>query len=145
MPAASRNPVTELLIKIHPWIYRVSGGRILGSMGGTPILLLTSIGHKSGEPRTNALMYLDRGERWVVAGSWAGEPKHPFWYLNLKKSPDATLQIGRRVVAVRAREAIGEERNRLWQETVEQDPSFAVYEERTRGIREIPMIVFEPR
>lgn len=143
MPAASANPVTELLFRIHPWIYRTFKGRILGSMGGTPIFLLTTTGRRSGQPRSNALMYVDRGDSWVVAASYAGEPRHPAWYLNLRKEPGATLQIRERVIPVCAREAHGEERERLWGEIVAQDPSFEVYVDRTRGIREIPVIVFE--
>jgi hypothetical protein len=53
MPAALRNAITELFFRIHPWIYRKTGGRILGRFGGTPVLLLTTRGRKSGEPRTN--------------------------------------------------------------------------------------------
>jgi deazaflavin-dependent oxidoreductase (nitroreductase family) len=145
MPAARRNAATELFFRIHPWIYRKTGGRVLGRMGPSPILLLSSVGHKSGQPRTNALMHLDRGDSWVVAASWAGEPRHPHWYLNLRAHPEVTIQVRNRVIPVIARETEGDERDRLWAEIVAQDESFAVYEERTRGVREIPVVVFEPR
>jgi len=62
MPAAKNNAFMRLLFRVHPWIYRKSGGRILGKMGGTPILLLNTIGRKSGAPRTNVVMYLERGD-----------------------------------------------------------------------------------
>jgi deazaflavin-dependent oxidoreductase (nitroreductase family) len=90
-------------------------------------------------------MYLDRGDSRAVAASWAGEPKHPIWYLNSLAHPEATIQVGDRHVPVRARELDGDERALVWKETVAQDPSFAVYEERTRGIREIPVVLLEPR
>ena len=144
MPAARRNAITEFFFRIHPWIYRKSGGRILGHFGKTPILLLETLGRKSGQTRTNGLMYLDRGDSWAVAASWAGEPKHPLWYLNLVAQPEATIQMGGRRVAVRARELAGDERAVVWKEIVTQDPGFAVYEERTRGIREIPVVLLEP-
>lgn len=145
MPAARRNAITERFFRIHPWIYRKTGGRILGRFGGTPVLLLTTRGRKSGEPRTNGLLYFDLGDHWAVAASWAGEPKHPAWYLNLLADPDATIQIRDRRVPVRARELEGEERALVWKEIVAKDPSFAEYDERTRGIREIPVVVLEPR
>jgi deazaflavin-dependent oxidoreductase (nitroreductase family) len=145
MPAARRNALTELFFRIHPWIYRKTGGRVLGRFGGTPVLLLTTRGRKSGEPRTNGLLFLDRGDHWAVAASWAGEPKHPAWYLNLQADPDATIQIRNRRIPVRARELEGEERALVWKEIVAKDPSFAEYEERTHGIREIPVVVLEPR
>ena len=145
MPAARRNALTEAFFRIHPWIYRKTGGRVLGRLGKSPVLLLTTRGRKSGQPRTNGLMYLDRGDSWAVAASWAGEPKHPLWYLNLMAHPEATVHVGDRRVPVRARNLDGDERAILWKEIVAQDPSFAVYEERTRGVREIPVVLLEPR
>ena len=145
MPAARRNAVTEFLFRIHPWIYRKTGGRVLGKLGGSPVLLLHTHGRKTGQPRTNGLIYLDRGESWAVAASWAGEPKHPVWYLNLMARPDVEIQVRDRLIPVRARELEGEERHRVWREIVEQDPGFSVYEERTRGVREIPVVLLESR
>ena len=144
MPAARRNAVTEFLFRIHPWIYRKTGGRILGRFGKTPILLLETRGRKSGATRTNGLAYVERREGWAVAASWAGEPKHPYWYLNLVAQPEATVQVRDRRIPVRARELDGDERTNVWREIVDQDPGFAVYEERTRGIREIPVLLLEP-
>lgn len=145
MPAARRNAISELFFRVHPWIYRKTGGRILGRIGKAPVLLLTTRGRKTGQPRTNGLLYLDRGDHWVVAASWAGEPRHPVWYLNLREHPDVTIQIHDRHIPVRARQLEGDQRALVWKEIVAQDPSFAEYEERTRGIREIPVIALEPR
>lgn len=145
MPAARRNAITEFFFRIHPWIYRKTSGRILGRLGKMPILLLETRGRKSGQTRTNGLMYVERGDTWAVAASWAGEPKHPLWYLNLVAQPEATIQVGGRRIAIRARELEGDERALVWKEIVAQDAGFAEYEERTHGIREIPVIVLEPR
>jgi deazaflavin-dependent oxidoreductase (nitroreductase family) len=145
MPAASRNIVTETLFRMHPTIYRRTGGKVGGKMGKLPILLLNTRGRKSGLPRTNGLMYTQHGDSWAVAASWAGEPKHPLWYLNLVAEPDVTIEIDGKEVPVRARELEGEERDEVWQKIVAQDDGFAVYEERTRGIREIPVILLERR
>lgn len=144
MPAASRNAVTEFFFRIHPWIYRKSGGRILGKLGGDPILLLNTIGRRSQLPRTNGLVYIEHNNGWLVAASWAGEPKNPIWYLNLMAQPDVTVQVGGRVVSVRARDLEGSERDMGWQKIIQQDPSFAEYETRTRGIRQIPVVFLEP-
>jgi len=143
MPAASRNVVTELFFKIHPWIYRKSGGRILGKLGNSPILMLNTIGRRSGLSRTNGLVCVQEENGWLVAASWAGEPKHPIWYLNLKANPEATVQVRDRTTRVRARDLQGEERELGWKKIVEQDPSFAEYEDRSRGIREIPVVLLE--
>jgi deazaflavin-dependent oxidoreductase (nitroreductase family) len=145
MPVARRVALTEAFFRIHPWIYRKTGGRIPGRFGKTPILLLTTRGRKSGQPRTHGLLYLDRGDRWAVAASWAGEPEHPLWYLNLMAQPDATIQVGSRRIPVRARALEGAERALVWKEIVAQDASFAEYEKRTRQIREIPVVMLEPR
>lgn len=145
MPAARRNAITELFFRIHPWIYRKTNGRVLGRLGNAPILLLETLGRKSGLTRTNGLVYLDRGDSWAGAASWAGEPKHPVWYLNLMAHPEVTIQVQDRRVRVRARELEGAERESVWKEIVAQDPGFAEYEKRTRGVREIPVVVFEPR
>lgn len=144
MPAASRNAVTELFFRIHPWIYRKTGGRVLGKLGGDPVLLLNTRGRRSGLPRTNGLVYVEHDGGWIVAASWAGEPKHPIWYLNLMAHPEVTVQLRDRLVPVRARELEGAARERGWAKILALDPSFAEYEQRTRGIREIPVVYLEP-
>jgi len=144
MPAASRNAVTEFFFRIHPWIYRKSGGRVLAKLGGDPVLLLNTIGRRSGQSRTNALAYVEHEGGWIVAASWAGEPKHPIWYLNLMAHPDVTVQVRDRLISVRARDLKGDERDRGWEKILDMDPSFKKYEERTRGIREIPVVLLEP-
>ncbi len=145
MPVARRNKLSELFFRWHPWIYRKSRGRVLGRFGDSPVLLLNTRGRRSGQPRTNGLIYLDRGDSWAVAASWAGEPKHPVWFLNLMAQPDVEIQIRDRLIPVHARALEGDERARVWDEIVEQDPGFRVYEERTAGIREIPVVLFETR
>ncbi len=142
MPAVRRTRLMELFWKVHPWIYRASRGRILGRMLGMPVLLLTTTGRKSGIDRTTPLMYLPKGERRVVIASYAGEPRHPAWFLNLKTNPRAKIQVRGERLAVIAREAEGEERARLWSEVVESESGYAEYERRTS--RRIPVVVLEP-
>ncbi len=111
-------------------------------MLGMPVLLLTTTGRKSGQPRSNALLYLPEGEACVVIASNAGEPRHPAWWLNLAADPKAQLQRAGQLTAVVAREAVGDERARLWSKWLDKEPSYAVYEQRTS--RKIPVVVLEP-
>ena len=141
--AATKNAVVELFWKIHPTLYRWTGGRVGGKMMGLPVLLLTTRGRRSGEPRTKALMYLPRGDDFVVIASYLGEPKHPAWWLNLTANPDAEVLVGGRTVHVRAREAEGEERAALWGDVVARTPDYDEYQKRTR--RRIPVVVLQPK
>lgn len=142
MPAVRRTRSMELVWKIHRWLYRTSGGRVGGRMMGMPVLLLTTTGRKTGEPRTSPLMYFPEGDACVVIASNAGEPQHPAWWLNLRADPHATMQRGREVARVRAREAAGEERSRLWAKLIQLDRSYETYRQRTT--RQIPVVLLEP-
>jgi deazaflavin-dependent oxidoreductase (nitroreductase family) len=137
-----RTPIVDLFWKVHPWLYRVSGGRLLGELVGMKVLLLTTTGAKSGVSRTTALTYLEAGDAYVVIGSFLGEPRHPAWVHNLRAQPRATVQVGARRLAVRAREARGGEREKLWARLVALQPDYRAYESRTD--REIPVVVLEP-
>lgn len=141
-PAIRRNKLVEVIWRVHRFVYRLSGGRIGGSAVGLPVLMLTTRGRKSGEPRTSVLTYLPKGRSAVVFASNAGEPKHPAWWLNLVADPHAQVQIGRTVTPMTAREADGAERQRLWEELLRASPSYAEYEQRTT--RRIPVVVLEP-
>ena len=143
MPAVKRTKLMEVIWRIHPWLYRVSGGRIGGTIMKLPVLLLTTTGRKTGEPRTCALMYLPHGDACVVIASYAGEPRHPSWWLNLRANPSATIQRRNQVTRVVAREAQDDERQRLWDAVVERESGYAVYAQRTT--RRIPVVVLEPR
>ena len=140
--AVRRTPIVDLFWKVHPWLYRVSGGRLLGRLVGMNVLLLTTTGAKSGVSRTTALTYLEAAGAYVVIGSFLGEPRHPAWVHNLRANPRGTVQLGARRIAVRAREARGEERARLWAQLVALQPDYRAYESRTD--REIPVVVLEP-
>ena len=108
---------------------------------GLPVLLLTTKGRKSGASRTSPLMYLPRGENFVVIASYLGEPRHPAWFLNLSAEPTADVQIGKVHHRVRAREAEGAEREELWRSVVAKTPDYVEYQKRTS--RRIPVVVLE--
>jgi len=124
-------------------LYRLSNGRIGGSLAGSPVLLLTTTGRKSGQSRTAPVVYLADGERQIVIGSNAGHSNAPAWSLNLKANPEAEVEIGRERRPVRARVAEGEERAGLWRKINEQYSGFDDYEARTD--REIAVFVLEAR
>jgi deazaflavin-dependent oxidoreductase (nitroreductase family) len=108
---------------------------------GAPILILTTTGRRSGEPRLRPLIFGEDDGRYVVVASQGGAPRHPDWYLNLRDDPDVHVQIRGERFAARARTAEGEERERLWRRMAEIWPPYDDYRRRTD--REIPVVVLE--
>jgi deazaflavin-dependent oxidoreductase (nitroreductase family) len=127
--------------RLHRWLYRLSGGRFGSRLGPWSALLLVTRGRKSGERRTAGLNYLTGDGRLVVVGSYAGEDRHPAWWLNLLADPRAEVQVGKARYPVTARELEGADRDRMWARVVETDPSYAEYQRRTT--RRIPVVVLE--
>lgn len=128
----------------HAWIYRTSGGRVGRRIPGVraPMLLLTHVGAKSGTERQLVLMYVDADDDDVaIVASKGGNARHPAWYHNLRANPETTVIIGHDKRNVRAREASGEERERLYERANEAWGGFDEYADRTE--RTIPVIVLE--
>jgi proline iminopeptidase len=126
----------------HVQRYRETGGEVGHRWKrGSKILLLTTKGRKTGEPRTTPLIYEEDGDRYVIVASQGGAPTHPGWYRNLTKDPDVELQVLDEVFPARARTAGGEERERLWKLVNQQWPDYDAYQ--TRTDREIPVVVLE--
>ena len=130
-----------VLSRIHAAVYRASRGFVGGRIQG-PVLLLTTVGRKTGLPRTTPLLYVNTGPGRAVIASYGGDPRYPQWWLNLKANPKPNAQIKSARIAVRAREAFGEERDRLWLEFVSMYPGYMGYEQRTN--RRFPIAVLEP-
>jgi len=139
-------PVDPLIIKtmaaIHEFWYRLTGGVLGGSIMGRPILLLTTTGRKTGAQRTTPLMYLEDGEKLVIIASNGGNPRHPAWWLNLEKNPQAEVQLRSEKRRVKAEEATGEERERLWRAVVETYSGYEGYQKTTD--RQIPVVILRP-
>jgi deazaflavin-dependent oxidoreductase (nitroreductase family) len=123
--------------------FRANEGRVGGRFEGRPMLLLHHVGRRSGRERVNPLVAqpLERG--WAVFASAGGRPEDPEWYRNLMAAPETVIEFGTAVHPVRAREAEGEERDRIWDRQVREMPGFGEYEERAG--RRIPVVVLEPR
>jgi deazaflavin-dependent oxidoreductase (nitroreductase family) len=126
----------------HMRRYRETGGEVGHKWKrGSKVLLLTTKGRKSGEPRTKPLIYEQDGDRYVIVASKGGAPEHPDWYRNLDKDPGVELQVLDDVFPARARTAEGEERARLWELVNRQWPDYDSYQ--TKTDREIPVVVLE--
>ena len=141
---AFARPVIRAMSALNTWVYKLSGGRVGGRfLRGAPILLLTTRGRKSGQPRTTPLLYLADGSRVVVVGSQGGMPSHPLWYRNLVANPDVEVQTGRERRAMRARTASPDEKRALWPRLTDMYRDFDDYQKRTA--RDIPVVILEPR
>lgn len=141
-PARRSNTGARIFTGIHTFFYRLSGGRIGGRFGKSPVLLLTTTGRKTGKQRTTPLLYLKDGDNLVLVASYGGAPTHPVWWLNLQAKPEAEVEIGRQKLRVTARQANAEERARLWPLLVAMYPSYAEYQKKTT--REIPVVILHP-
>jgi deazaflavin-dependent oxidoreductase (nitroreductase family) len=130
--------------RVNVWSFRLSGGRIGGRFRyGAPVLLLTTLGRKSGRRRTLPLIYLEEGKQLMVVASQGGVPTHPLWYHNLQANPDVQVEIGREVREMTARTATDDEKRRYWPRLVEIYPDYDDYQARTT--RDIPVVVLYPR
>ena len=123
--------------------FRSRGGRVGGNFEGAPILLMHTVGAKTGEERVTPVMYLADGERWVVFASSAGAPNSPGWYHNLVAKPDMAIEVGTETIDIRATIASPEERGPLYARQAAAYPQFGEYEKRT--LRKIPVVIFTRR
>lgn len=129
-------------IRIQVYFYRRSGGKRMGRLRGMPILLLTTVGRKTGKLRVTPVMYLIDGRNYVVTASNNGADEYPAWFLNLKSNPRITIEVDSMRQDVIAHQASMEDQSRLWPQLVERAPFFEDYQKRTK--REIPMLILEP-
>jgi deazaflavin-dependent oxidoreductase (nitroreductase family) len=129
----------------HVFIYQATHGLIGHRVPfAPPMLLLDHVGARSGRLRTAPLAYVrDDAGAYVVVASKGGHPRHPAWFHNLRAHPETTIQVGARRLAVRARVATPEERERLWPRAVAAWGPFESYQRRTQ--RQIPLVILEPR
>jgi deazaflavin-dependent oxidoreductase (nitroreductase family) len=124
-------------------MYRVTNGRLGGEMRGFKVLILNTIGRKSGKVHSNTVGYFMREDGYLIVGSNGGLSTHPAWFHNLKANPKFTIQVKEKVMEVHARILSGEERASLWQWVIETAPAFADYEKQTT--REIPLVLLQPQ
>lgn len=121
--------------------FRSNGGRVGGQFEGAPIILVHTVGAKTGAPRVNPMVYQAVGDDFAVFASYAGAPNNPAWSHNLVADPQVTVEVGTDTVTVTARVTKGDERERIWSKQKAAMPGFAEYEETTS--RQIPVVVLE--
>jgi deazaflavin-dependent oxidoreductase (nitroreductase family) len=134
----------KIMNSVNRIIQRVSGGRMGWELGGMPVLELTTIGRKSGQPRTTLLtspVVLD--DAWVVVASRGGDDTHPAWFLNLRDNPQVTVSVkGAKPREMTAHVASAAERAALWPRVTADHKNYAEYQEKTD--REIPLVILAP-
>jgi deazaflavin-dependent oxidoreductase (nitroreductase family) len=118
--------------------FRANGGKV---SGWHPLLLLTTIGAKSGQQHTTPLGYSTDGDHIIVIAADSGAPRHPAWYHNLVANPEALVELGRERFRMRAVVAEGKERERLFNQHAERAPWIVEYQAKTP--RQIPVVVLE--
>ena len=128
----------------HTLVYRLTGGMVGSHLPLTQVhvLLLTTTGRRSGEPRTTPVVYFHQGKSLVIVASDRGMGRYPEWYWNLQLNPQAGIQVGRNRQRVYAKEARPEERRLLWPLLTEMLPLLALYQESTT--RELPVVILHP-
>jgi len=128
----------------NTWIYRISGGRIGGRfLRGAPVLLLTTIGRKTGQPRTSPLLYLEDDGCIILVASKGGMSHSPLWFHNLEANPRCEVEIGSEKIAMVSRRASAEEKQRLWPKLVAMYKDYDDYQARTE--RDIPVLILTRR
>ena len=125
-------------MQMHTWVYRTSGGRLMGEVLGTRVLLLSTTGRKTGCSHTVPLGSVSDGENHVVVASNGGKHWHPAWWLNLKSNPEALIEVGSQQIHVVAHQAHDDEGARLGLYF----PWLQSYQKRTN--REIPVVILRP-
>jgi F420H(2)-dependent quinone reductase len=135
-------PGTSAWARKQAETYEESGGTKAATLSGKPIIVLTSVGAKTGKLRKTALMRVEHDGAYAVVASRGGAAKNPTWYHNLKKNPHVELQDGETTRDYRAREVTGDEKATWWKRALEVWPAYADYQKKTK--RQIPVFVLEP-
>jgi deazaflavin-dependent oxidoreductase (nitroreductase family) len=133
-----RHPVLKLATHVHSSLFRATGGRFGRNIRGAPVLVLETLGRKSGKLRSVPLLFVEDNGDWVVMASSGGDPRHPAWFMNLEAEPHATVitEAGRQSVAATVTD--GDERERLFGRLAGIYRGFESYRDRTT--REIPVV-----
>lgn len=129
---------------LHRSVIRLSRGRVAGSLAGMPVVILETVGRKSGETRRTMLTApVVDGETVVLVASYGGDSRHPAWYLNLSANPDVTIVRDGVRTPMRARTATAEEKADLWPRITKAYRGYAGYQKRTD--RDIPVVLVTRR
>lgn len=134
--------IFRFFMTIYVFLYRLTGGKFGSQVQGLPVLLLTTIGRRTGKRRVTPLGYVEHDGSYVITATNAGFDTHPAWFHNLKSHPQVALQIGDKQLTAMAELPDPTLRRRLWARFVERAPGYGAYERRTA--REIPIVLLRP-
>lgn len=127
--------------RLHSWLYRLTSGVFTGLASGTPVLLITTTGRKSGRQFTTPLLFLPDSADLVVVASYAGRNQDPGWWKNLQANPQGRVQVGAHRWSVRAEQASEETKQRLWTVFCRYYPPYQDYQRKTSRV--IPLVVLK--
>ena len=136
-------PYLKFFSSLNQVIYRWTGGRVMGKLGGRDVMLVTMTGAKSGKTRVIPLMHVPYEDGVIIVASLGGAPGNPVWFNNLVVNPDIEVQYKSNKMNLRARRATDEEKKAVWPICCEHYPDYDVYQKRTE--RNIPVFIAEPR
>ncbi len=141
MPTWQRCLIAWFFVPVHRFLFRLSGGRLLGRLEGTEVLILVTKGRKSGKQRISPLLYFRFGEAGdlVIVASNYGLDHHPAWYLNVVADPNVVVEIRGERFSAMARVVRGDDRTALFDRVVSANSRFATYRASTE--REIPIVM----
>lgn len=136
--------ILKSVINTWAYLYRISGGRILGTFKGAPVMLLTVRRRKSGTDQTVPVLYIKVGKEFVTIGGNNGSPKHPAWYFNVSSATEVTLLVGNQTIKTRPQviEVDSPEYLSLWKTAVAAYSGYAEYQSKTT--RRLPIVKFTP-
>jgi F420H(2)-dependent quinone reductase len=133
----------KFFMGLQVFIYRLTGGKLGGSMGKFKVLILTTKGRKSGKILSNPVGYFERDGKYIIVASNGGADKNPSWYYNIKSNPnDVTIQVNEKIMRVTPEIVLGEQRKPVYEWIASIAPNFGDYEKRTT--REIPLVFLKP-
>lgn len=136
------NLLMKLFLKVHVFLYRFSRGRVGSQIAGQPVLLLRTVGRKSGKEYITPLSYSRIGECFVIVAANFGHDKHPAWFLNLMHRPTVSIQVKDRVLKVCAHQAEANEYLQAWNDVTKQNKHYLQYQQKTS--RKLPIVFLVP-
>lgn len=137
------NPLMKLIPKLHVALYRATRGELGGKMMGLGVVLLTTVGAKTGKRRTTPVAFVRREGGYLVIASNGGQPHHPAWYVNQKKTGTMHIQIMDREMDVDVTDLTGEAYEQAWKDVLAVAPAYGDYKKKTT--RRIPILLLKER
>ena len=137
-----KDVMIKWFMAFNTFLIRISRGKLGSKLGSQTILVLHTVGRKSGKARSVPVAYFDHEDNYLLVASNWGRDKQADWFVNLKKEPRATIEVKGKTIKVKAREAQGEEYTGLWKFATEKHPPYLDYQKNTA--RRIPIMVLEP-